>query len=179
MRKYDYRSFLIFFAALLLIACGVKRNSSGTSGGGDLVQIFTKGKDSLLCFAGPIEYDAVNNKDEFEIDHTYLKVKNHSNPVVCNFSVRSKDSQFRPTSIVLNLDGQNFTTTELTKLFAEGQGKKDYVYRYSFEVSDSLFYRWMSSKSAAINVNDRSFNGGKKFKKASDIIYRSFLFDLY
>ncbi len=179
MRKYGCKSFLIFITALLLVACGVKRNSSGSGGGGDLVQIFTKGKDSLLCFAGPVEYSAVNNKDAFEIDHTYLKVKDHSNPVVCNFSVRSKDSQFRPTTIVLNLDGQNFTTTELTKLFAEGQGKKDYVYRYSFEVSDSLFYQWMKSKVAVVSVNDRKFNGGKKFRKTSEIIYRSFLFDLY
>jgi|JI102314A1RNA_FD_contig_71_859537_length_1276_multi_2_in_0_out_0_2 hypothetical protein len=178
MRKYAFEILLAAMVVFIATSCGVKTSATGSASTG-LVQVFTKGKDSLLCFAGPIEYVAKNNKDKFEIDHTYLKVKDQSNPVVCNFSILSRDAQFRPNEISLELDGKKHAISNLNKLFAEGRGKKDFIYRYSFQVSDSLFYTWMKCESPVLQVNERIFTGEKKYRKGAEQVFRSFLFDLY
>ncbi len=178
MIKYTCEIAFICFTALILASCGVKTKSAG-GGSTGLVQIFTKGKDSLLCFAGPTKYNSVENSDKFEIDHTYLKVKDHSNPVVCNFSLISRDASIRPSSVTILLGTQTLQTDSLTKLYAEGYGKKDYIYRYSFQVSDSLFYQWMQTPKPIVKVDNRTFEGGKDFRKDSNEIFRKILFDIY
>ncbi len=178
MRKYTYEIGIVCMLVFILASCGVKTKSAGAGGSG-LVQIFTKGKDSLLCFAGPTEYNGIGISDEFEIDHTYLKVKDHSNPVTCNFSLISHDATLRPSKVSIQLGTETFTTDSLTKLYAEGRDKKDYIYRYSFQVSDSFFYKWMQTPRPILKVNDRAFEGGKEFRKDSDVIFRRILFDIY
>ena len=179
MKKFICEYIVFVGAMLMLASCGVKAPAASGGGGDGFVKIFTKGKDSLLCFGGPIKYKAINGDDEFSIDHTYLKVKDHSNPVICNFSIITKDNAFRPEKVTLDLNGQITDCGRPEKIYAEGYGKKSYIYRYSFTVGDSLFYQWMQNEKPAITVNDRKFTGGKKFRKGAEAIFRSFLFDLY
>ncbi|MBX7051924.1 MAG: hypothetical protein K1X54_07800 [Flavobacteriales bacterium] len=179
MKKYICEYVLLLAVMMVVASCGVKAPAASGGRGDGFVKIFTKGKDSLLCFGGPIKYEATGNRDEFSIDHTYLKVKDKSNPVTCNFSVITEDNTFRPEKITLELSGVLTDCGKPEKIYAEGYGKKSYIYRYSFSVSDSLFYQWMQNEKPVITVNDRKFTGGKKFRKGSEAIFRSFLFDLY
>lgn len=178
MAKYGYSIISVFVVALFFASCAGVKNSAGPGKPG-MVKIFTKGKDTLLCHAGPVKYDALAPKEYFEVDHTYLKVKGHSNPVVCNFSLITPDDQFRPTAVSVQLGDQVYNYNQLEKFFAEGYGKKDYKYRYSFSVSDSVFYKWMKCEEPIIKVNDKTFKGGKSFRKGANTIYRMVLFDLY
>ena len=175
MKKSIYN--LLIIVLLGTWSCGIKRASSGSAAGP--TKIFSKGADTLLCFAGPLEYESLNNRDQLSIDHTYLKVKGKSNPVTCAFSLISTDTRFIPESIVVSTETGSDTITSFDKYFAEGYDKKRYHYRYAFMVSDSLFYRWMQSSQPVITLNDRRFSGGKKFRKTSEVVFRKILFDLY
>lgn len=179
MKKFIFEYIVVLSALLMLASCGVKAPAASGGGGDGFIKIFTKGKDSLLCFGGPISYQSENNQDAFSIDHTYLKVKGKSNLVTCNFSIITKDNAFRPEKLTLELGDQKTECGKPEKIYAEGYGKKKYIYRYSFTVSDSLFYQWMQNEKPVITVNDRKFTGGKKFRKGADAIFRAFLFDLY
>jgi hypothetical protein len=76
------------------------------------------------------------------------------------------------------MNGVQHTFSSLQKFFAEGYGKKDFIFRYSWQISDTLFYEWMKTESSAIFVNQRKFISGKKFRKDASEIYRKILFDL-
>jgi hypothetical protein len=178
MAKFAYSFISFLFVAMLIASCAGVKNSAGPGKPG-MVKIFTKGKDTLLCHAGPVKYNASASHEYFEMDHTYLKVKGHSNPVVCNFSLITRDDQFRPTAVSVQLDGQVYNYDHLEKFFAEGYGKNDYKYRYSFSVPDSVFYNWMQCEEPLITINGKSFKGGKSFRKGANTIYRMILFDLY
>jgi hypothetical protein len=177
MRKFVFSSWILALVVTSFMACVKVKGGSGARAG--LVQIYTKGKDTLVCFAGPVSYESVGNKDKFSIDHTYLKVKDKSNPVKCNFSIISEDPTLRPESISIDIDGNIIQGVGLYKIYAEGYGKKDYIYRYSFDVQDSLYYKWMQCQHPVIHVNDRVFEGGKRYQKDSKAIFRMILFDLY
>lgn len=180
MRKFVSELLAIFIFSVALLSCvGVKAGKGGGGSRPSLVKMFNKGKDSLLCHAGPVEYSPINCKDDLEMDYTYLKVRGHSNPVVCNFSLVTDDASIRPEEVTIDLNGQKTYVNSLEKFFAEGIDKKLYKYRYSFQVSDTVFYKWMQQEHPIITINDRSFEGKKDFRKKSEIIYRSMLFDLY
>jgi|688.fasta_scaffold01211_39 hypothetical protein len=179
MGKFAFKTILFALTLGWLSSCvGLKTGSNGNTAPG-LIKVFSKGKDSLLCHAGPVMYTPVNCNDDLEIDYTYLKVKDHSNAVVCNFSLVSKDATFRPESVTIQVNEKRTTVNQLEKFFAEGYGKKEYKFRYSFQVSDSLFYDMMNTESLLISVNDRAFKGGKDHRKKSNLIFRAVLFDLY
>jgi hypothetical protein len=180
MIKFVCKVFVSFLFTSLCFSCvGLKTGKGGGVSSPSLVKMFNKGKDSLLCHAGPVEYSPVNCKDELEMDYTYLKVRGYSNPVTCNFSLISEDATIRPEKVMIDLNGQKTNVNQLEKFFAEGIDKKSYRYRYSFQVSDSVFYKWMQQEHPIITVNDRTFEGKKDFRKKSDVIFRSILFDLY
>ena len=177
MKKSAFEHFLLALIACALLACqGVKPASAGRGG---LVQVFIKGKDSLLCHAGPIAYNSQQKGDRFEIDHTYLKVKNQRNLVVCNFSVFTRDPAFKPESLSIQLTSKKIEVSSLTKFFAEGFGKKKYHYRYSFTLSDLDFRDWMLDTEPKISVNGKQFSGGSPYRKAADQVYRQILFDAF
>jgi hypothetical protein len=178
MKRSNYKYVFVACLLVLLASCGVNAPGATKGSGDGMVQIFSKGKDSLLCYGGPLQYSPKGNDDAFSIDHTYLKVKGHSNLVVCNFSLISKDASFRPEKVTLALGEKHYELGTPEKMYAEGYGKKKYVYRYTFSVSDSLFYKWMQYEEPIITVNDKSFEGGKKYRKGSESIFRAFLFDL-
>ncbi len=177
MKKYASDSFIVLFLVLFLSSCTGIKTSSGPGSPG-LVKIFSKGQDSLLCHAGPVKFKADGHADKLSMDYTYLKVKNTSNPVTCNFSIITRNESFRPQHITLEIDGVQHTFSSLQKFFAEGYGKKDYIHRYSWQISDTLLYDWMIAESSAIFINDRKFISGKKFRKDASEIYRKILFDL-
>ena len=177
MKKFGFEIMMIVIVACLLSACkGVKPASAG---GGGLVQVFIKGKDSLLCHAGPIPYKALTRGDKFEIDHTYLKVKNERNNVICNFSVYTPNADFRPSSVSIVLKNRTIEINSLTKFFAEGFGKHKYHYRYSFEVSDVDFKDWMRDIEPTIEAGDKQFRGGRRYRKDAEQVYRRILFDAF
>jgi hypothetical protein len=179
MKKFDYKLFLLALLLPAMHACVGMKTSSGGGSSPSLVKMYNKGKDSLLCHAGPVEYQGVNSKDELELDYTYLKVKGHSNDVVCNFSLITSDATLRPDKVTVEVNGEKTTVSDLEKFFAEGYGKKQYKYRYSFKISDTLYYHLMKSERPLITVNDRVFSGGRDHRKKSNTIFRAILFDLY
>lgn len=177
MKKYASESLFVLFCVWLLTSCTGVKTSSGPGSPG-LVKIFSKGQDSLLCHAGPVKFKADGHSDDLSMDYTYLKVRNTSNPVTCNFSIITRDESFRPQHVVIEVNGLQHTFSSLQKFFAEGYGKKDYIHRYSFQISDSLFYDWMKAENSAVFINDKKFISGKKFRKDASEIYRKILFDL-
>ncbi len=166
-------------AIISMASCVGMKTGSSQGSSPSVVKMFNKGKDSLLCHAGPVQYEALNCKDEFEVDYTYLKVKGQSNPVTCNFSLISDDATFRPASVIVKVDRSETKVDNLEKFFAEGFGKRHYKYRYSFQIPDSVFFNMMKSEDVVITVNDRSFAGKRDHEKKSQVIFRSMLFDLY
>lgn len=177
MIRFVYSFYAAAVIVSLLTSCkGVKPSSAG---GGGLIQIFVKGRDSLLCHAGPIQYNSEQGGERFEIDHTYLKVKGHRNNVVCNFSLFTKDPTFKPTEVTVRLKDKQIHVASLTMFFAEGHGKKKYHYRYSFSVSDVEFRDWMLDASPVIDVGGKHFTGKKGFRTASEATYRRILFDAF
>jgi hypothetical protein len=179
MKKFDFKFIIAVLLIAVLHACVGMKTSSGGGSSPSLVKMYSKGKDSLLCHAGPVEYHGVNNSDELELDYTYLKVKGHSNDVVCNFSLISSDATIRPDRVTIEVNGEKTSVNDLEKFFAEGYGKKHYKYRYSFSISDTLYYNLMKSEKPLITVNDRVFTGGRDHRKKSNTIFRAILFDLY
>lgn len=177
MKKFGFEILLVLIVLCSLPACNGLKPASG--GGGGLVQVFIKGKDSLLCHAGPIPYQALARGDIFEIDHTYMKVNNHRNKVVCNFSVYTPDADFRPSSVTVVLKNRTIEADSLTKFFAEGFGKRNYHYRYSFAVSDVDFNDWMLEKQPTIQVGGKQFRGGRRYRKDAEQVYRRILFDAF
>jgi len=170
---------LIYSAAVvcLMYSCGgIKRSSEGDKAG--LIKIYIKGKDSLLCFAGPVEFHALTEGD-LTMDYTYLKVRGHRNNVVCNFSVISKDANFRPDNIQVITDNGAQFSANLTLFFAEGYGRKKFHYRYSFETSDLNFQSWMLSQNPKLFIGNKNFTGARKFRKGANAIYRNILFDAF
>ena len=177
MKKFGFEILLVVIVLCSLPACkGLKPASAG---GGGLVQVFVKGKDSLLCHAGPIPYRALTRGDKFEIDHTYVKVKNQRNKVICNFSVYTPDADFRPSSVTIVAKNRTIVADSLTKFFAEGYGQRNYHYRYSFSVSDLDFKDWMLEKEPTIQVGGKQFIGGRKYRKDAEQVYRRILFDAF
>ena len=177
MKKYVFELFLGIFLVTSLLACKGVKPASG--GGGGLVQVFVKGKDSLLCHAGPISYNSTQRGERFEIDHTYLKVKNQRNSVVCNFSVFTTDATFKPERLSIELSSKTIEVGTLTKFFAEGFGKKKYHYRYSFTVSDVEFRDWMLDAEPVLSMGGKKFTGGKSFRNDAGQVYRQILFDAF
>ncbi len=177
MKKFGFEILLVVLVLCSLSACKGVKPASG--GGGGLVQVFIKGKDSLLCHAGPISYKALARGDRFEIDHTYLKVKDHRNKVICNFSVYTTDADFRPSTVTIVTKNRTIEADSLTKFFAEGFGKHSYHYRYSFAVSDLDFKDWILEKEPTIQVGGKQFTGGRKYRKDAEQVYRRILFDAF
>lgn len=177
MKKYGFELIVFLLIAVLFSACqGVKTASRGSGG---LVQIFIKGKDSLLCHAGPIEYVSEQRGESLEIDHTYLKVRNQRNRVVCNFSLFTVDANFNPKSLTVQLGVKTIEVNSLEKFFAEGFGKKKYHYRYSFSIADTDFRDWMLEETPVLLIDGRKFKGEKSYRKASQQVYRQILFDAF
>lgn len=177
MKKYVFELLAGILLVTSLLACkGVKPASAGRGG---LVQVFIKGKDSLLCHAGPISYRSQQRGERFEIDHTYLKVKNQRNQVVCNFSVFAADQAFKPERLSIQLASRTIEVNTLTKFFAEGFGKKKYHYRYSFNVSDVDFRDWMLDAEPTVVVAGKKFRGGKSYRSNAGQVYRQILFDAF
>lgn len=170
---------LIYSASIICFmqSCvGIKRSSEGDKAG--LIKIYIKGQDSLLCFAGPVEFHAMT-EGKLTMDYTYLKVRGHRNNVVCNFSVITKDANFRPNSIQVVADNGVPISADLTLFFAEGYGTKKYHYRYSFETSDMNFKSWMLSQNPKLFIGNKNFTGARKFRKGANAIYRNILFDAF
>ena len=177
MKKYGFELIAILFIATLFSACQGVKTASGGSGG--MVQVFIKGKDSLLCHAGPIEYTSQQRGERFEMDHTYLKVRDQRNQVVCNFSLFSSDSNFNPQSLSIQLGVKTIEVNSMDKFFAEGFGKKKYHYRYSFSIADTDFRDWMLQESPVLVVDGKKFTGGKSYRKSAEQVYRQVLFDAF
>jgi hypothetical protein len=177
MKKYVFELLAGILLVTSLLACKGVKPASG--GGGGLVQVFVKGRDSLLCHAGPISYKRDQRGERFEIDHTYLKVKSHRNQVVCNFSVFTADATFNPEGLSIELSSRTIEVSTLTKFFAEGFGKKKYHYRYSFTVSDVEFRDWMLDAEPVLSMGGKKFTGGKSFRKDAGQVYRQILFDAF
>jgi hypothetical protein len=133
----------------------------------------------LLCHAGPISYTSQQRGERFVIDHTYLKVKNQRNQVVCNFSVFSADPAFKPERLSIQLASRTIEVNSLTKFFAEGHGKKKYHYRYSFNVSDVDFRDWMLDGEPTVVVDGKKFKGGRSYRNDAGQVYRQILFDAF
>lgn len=170
---------LIFSAAVvcLMQSCvGIKRSSEGDKAG--LIKIYIKGKDSLLCFAGPVKFHAVT-EGELTMDYTYLKVRGHRNNVVCNFSVITEDASFRPDNIRVVANNEVQFSADLTLFFAEGYGTKKFHYRYSFETSDLNFKSLMLSQKPQLFIGNKNYTGERKFRKGANVIYRNILFDAF
>jgi hypothetical protein len=106
-------------------------------------------------------------------------VKNQRNKVVCNFSVYTRDADFRPSSVTVVLKNRTIEADSLTKFFAEGFGKRNYHYRYSFAVSDVDFNDWMQEKQPTIQVGGKQFRGGRRYRKDAEQVYRRILFDAF
>ena len=177
MKKFVCKYVVALLFAALIVGCKGVKPASG--GGGGLVRMFIKGKDSLLCHAGPIPYYSMQGGERFEIDHTYLKVKNQRNNVVCNFSVYTTDAAFKPESVNIQLKEKRIVGESLTKFFAEGFGKKKYHYRYSFTVPDVDFKLWMLDESPVIEMGGKKFEGKRAFRKDAEQVYRIILFDAF
>ena len=177
MKKYGFELIAILLIATLFSACQGVKTASGGSGG--MVQVFIKGKDSLLCHAGPIEYTSQQRGDRFEMDHTYLKVRNQRNQVVCNFSLFSSDPNFNPQSLTIQLGVKTIEVNSMDKFFAEGFGKKKYHYRYSFSVADTDFRDWMLHETPVLVIGGKKFSGGKSYRKSAEQVYRQVLFDAF
>ncbi len=177
MKKFVCKYVVGLLVVALIVGCKGVRPASG--GGGGLVQVFVKGKDSLLCHAGPIRYHSLQRGERFEIDHTYLKVKNQRNNVVCNFSVYTPDPSFRPEQLSILLKEKRIEVSSITKFYAEGFGKKKYHHRYSFTVSDIDFKLWMLDESPIIEVGGKRFEGKRPFRKDAHQVYRMILFDAF
>ena len=177
MKKYGFELIAILLIATLFSACQGVKTASGGSGG--MVQVFIKGKDSLLCHAGPIEFTSLQRGDRFEMDHTYLKVRNQRNQVVCNFSLFSSDPNFNPQSLTIQLGVKTIEVNSMDKFFAEGFGKKKYHYRYSFSVADTDFRDWMLHETPVLVIGGKKFSGGKSYRKSAEQVYRQVLFDAF
>jgi hypothetical protein len=177
MKKFGFEFMVGLVLACALLACKGVKPASGGSGG--LVQVFIKGKDSLLCHAGPISYTSLQRGERFEIDHTYLKVKNQRNQVVCNFSLFTTDPAFKPERLSIQLSSRTIEVNSLTKFFAEGFGKKKYHYRYSFTVTDLDFRDWMRDSEPSLSIDGKQFNGGRSYRKDAEQVYRQILFDAF
>jgi hypothetical protein len=171
------------FAFSILVACVVHActsfKPSSNGGNASFVKIFVKGPDSLLCFAGPHKYRLVQGHDEITMDYTYLKVRGARNRVVCNFSLVSKKSSFLGDTVYVNTDDGTTIIAKLNLFFAEGYGRKKYLYRYSFETTDLSFRSWMLSKKPIIQISGKTFSAGRKWGKHADLIYRNILFDAF
>jgi len=177
MKKFVYNCTWVLLLSALIIGCKGIKPASG--GGGGLVQMFIKGKDSLLCHAGPIPYHSLQRGERFEIDHTYLKVRNQRNNVVCNFSVFTSDPSFKPENVSIQLKEKRIEGVSLSKFFAEGFGKKKYHYRYSFTIPDVDFKLWMLDESPVIEMGGKKFEGKRAFRKDAEQVYRIILFDAF
>jgi hypothetical protein len=173
MRNFGYS---LLIAGLLPSCSGFKPASN--SGATGLVKLYVKGKDSLLCFAGPLKYNA-SGEGKLTMDYTYLKVRGNRNPVVCNFSFITKDEHFSSDTIVIQTDNGDTYSSGLTLFFAEGYGRNKFLYRYSFELPDLDFKNWMTSKEPKIFLGHRVFSGGKRYKQGARAIYRNILFDAF
>lgn len=177
MKKFVY-NYCIGLALVSLIM-GCKGVESASAGGGGLVQMFIKGKDSLLYHAGPILYHSPQGGERLEMDYTYLKVKNQRNNVVCNFSVFTDDPLFKPTQMSVQFQSKNIEIISLSKFFAEGFGNKKYHYRYSFVISDVDFQSWMLDESPLIEVGAKRFEVRRAFRKKAEQVNRMILFDAF
>jgi hypothetical protein len=178
MKKFVCKYVVGLLVVALIVGCKGVRPAAG-GGGGGLVQVFVKGKDSLLCHAGPIPYHSAQSGERFEIDHTYMKVKNQRNQVVCNFSVFTTDPSFWPEHLSIQLKEKRIEVSSITKFYAEGYGKKKYHHRYSFTVSDVDFNLWMLDESPIIEVGGKTFEGKRSFRKDAKRVYRMILFDAF
>lgn len=171
------------FAFSILIVCVVhacnsfKPSSNGSKA--SFVKIFVKGHDSLLCFAGPHRYRSLQGHDDITMDYTYLKVRGARNHVVCNFSLVSNEPSSIGDTVFINTDDGTTIIAKLNLFFAEGYGRKKYLYRYSFETTDLSFRSWMLSKTPMIKLSGKTFSAGRKYGKHADLIYRNILFDAF
>lgn len=177
MKKFASSYCVVLLLSVLVVGCKSVKPASG--GGGGLVQQFIKGKDSLLCHAGPIPYHSHQSGERFEIDYTYSKVKNQRNNVVCNFSVFTPDPAFKPEHLSIQLHDKKIEVTSLSKFFAEGFGKSKYHYRYSFTISDMDFKSWMLDAAPLVEVGAKKFEGKRAFRKDAEQVYRIILFDAF
>jgi hypothetical protein len=173
MKRWIYIS--LFLACCIILSCA-SRNSTSSGQKPGLIKVFSKGRDSLLYFMGPIAYTSANG-EKMEIDYTWLKTGSSPQHVVCNFTVLCYDPHWSPSQLKITLGGTSDTTIEqLEKFYSEARGK-GYAYRYSFQVDESFWLKWMRAETSSVAVVKYEFVPGKAWRRQSAAIQRSVIYD--
>lgn len=164
---------------LFLPLAGCAPKMAGGSGSPSLVKIFSRADGSTLYFAGPLYYEQVDGKSRLELDFTLIKMDKEKGTVTCNFTLASRElNAFVPETLALQSDSNKIhLVSEFKKLFQEKK-RKDYRYRYSFELPEDLWVAWMQATPHFILLNDMQLKGGKKHKKHRQMIDDQVLFSI-
>lgn len=168
---------LLLLLFLPLAGCAPKMG--GGSGSPSLVKIFSRADGSTLYFAGPLYYEEADGKNKMELDFTLIKMGKEKGMVTCNYTLVSRElNAFAPKTFALHSDsGKLYEAVEFKKLFQEKK-RKDFRYRYSFELPEEEWVLWMKANPHFILLNDSRLEGGKKHKKHRQMIADQVLFSI-
>lgn len=174
--------YIVFLFLFLLpaVGCMPRSTSSGGSGQVSLVKVYNKAEGGTLYFAGPMAYKSTNSKDEISVDFSLTKPIDASEGIViCNFTyITRSNPDFEPVQVELAAaNAAGAVVANFEKFYSELRRKR-YRYRYSFQVSESIWVRWMERDNHQIVLNGQPFIGGKKHKKHIEEVRAGVLFPL-
>lgn len=176
--KLALNSLFIILVSSIYINCSPSRSSQGQSGPSGLIHSYNKGIDSTLYFMSSIKYNGDDNST-FEIDFTYLSTSTINDSVVCNFTLFTKNANFKPQTLEIPAGEKTHTVSTFEKFYAEAINSKKYKYRYSFRIYESTFNLWMNSNQNIIKLNSESFKPKSGYTKKVNAIKNKVLFNSF
>lgn len=176
IQKLIHNSLILTFSLFVIGGCVSRKNSSSSGGFGYNIYTYNKGKDSTVYFASNIKFKG-KNKELLVMDITYTAISNQENNIICNFSVFTPNSKFKPNSFKIKTNQPTKEINQFEKVYAEALKKDRYEYRYSILIPDKDFNALMNEKSPIIELNNNEFRPKGKFKKQAEQIRMKVLFD--